>query len=56
MEVVKVIILVVCIGLCAWLVVDTILYVVKKVKNKKLKQAQKDVQKVEEDNTSESNN
>ena len=52
MEVIKVILLVVCIGLVAWLVIDTILYVIKKVKNKKLKQAQKDVEKVE-DTTSE---
>lgn len=48
MEVVKVILLVVCIGLVTWLVIDTVLYVIKKVKNKKLKQVQKDVEKVED--------
>lgn len=51
MEVFKIILLVVLIGFVAWLVIDTIMYVVKKVKNKKLKK-QMSVEK-QEDTTNE---
>ena len=43
------ILLIVAIGVCIWLVIDTIIYIVKKSKAKKLKKAQevKDINKVD---------